>query len=91
MSQTRWITQTVCLVLLAGCTTYTPLEQLEAEALISGDWSLVEKREQRIARQKARRGDFCPDGSVAYCEISFGERSCQCVNAKALRSALVGY
>lgn len=78
------------LVLLAGCASYTPLEQLEADALVSGDWSLVEKRERMIAWQKARQGGQCPDRAVNYCVVSFGEKKCECVSSTSFRSALAG-
>ena len=44
------------LVLLGGCGTYTSLEQLEATAMLTGDWSEVEKRERIIARRNLRAG-----------------------------------
>ena len=39
------------LLILGGCSGYQTLEQLEDEALVSGDWSAVEKREELIARE----------------------------------------
>jgi hypothetical protein len=78
------------LVLLAGCGTYTPMEQLEADAFQSGDWSLVEQRERINARRDARRGPQCPDNMVSYCVSRFGQTNCQCVSSKVLRSALTG-
>jgi hypothetical protein len=77
-------------VFLAGCGTYTPLEQLEREALVSGDWSLVEQRERIISRANARPGAHCPDGTLNYCESRFGEKRCQCVSMRVVRSTLVG-
>lgn len=76
------------LVLLAGCGTYTPMEQLEADAFQSGDWSLVEQRERINARRGARHGVQCPDNAINYCESRFGKTNCQCVSTKALRAAL---
>jgi hypothetical protein len=78
------------LVLLAGCGTYTPLEQLESEAFATGDWSLVERREAVISRQNARSGAHCPDRTTNYCESKFGEMRCQCVSTKALRATFRG-
>lgn len=80
----------ISFVLLAGCGTYTPLEQLEREAFLSGDWSLVEQRERMISRQNARRGAQCPDKMTNYCVNNFGQTECQCVSSKVLRSALLG-
>lgn len=77
-------------VFLAGCGTYTPLEQLEREAFLSGDWSLVEQRERMVSRRDARRGTQCPDNMTNYCVNNFGKTTCQCVSSKILRSALLG-
>lgn len=69
----------IALVLLSGCGSFTTLEQLEAEALITGDWSAVEQRERIIERRKQRAGIQCPPGSVAICESFAGENRCSCV------------
>ncbi len=41
---------------LIGCAPVATLEELEAQAYVSGDWSEVEKRERIIARREARKG-----------------------------------
>jgi hypothetical protein len=79
------------LVLLAGCATYTPLEQLEAEAFATGDWSLVEQRERMISWQNARRGANCPDRMFSLCETGLGETRCQCVSTASFRSSFAEY
>ncbi len=69
----------LALCLLAGCTVGPTLEQLEAEALISGDWSAVERREAAIAKRRARNGPVCQAGLVAVCERYSSYERCSCV------------
>ena len=45
----------VCGSLLFGCADMRSLEELEDEAVITGDWSLVEAREALIAKRNSRR------------------------------------
>ena len=79
----------LALILLAGCAAVTPLEQLEAEAFISGDWTAVERRERLIARRESRK-THCPPGTVGYCAVDFGTNACSCIKSGALRSLLGG-
>ena len=73
-------------VFLAGCAGYTPTEQLEAEALLTGDWSAVEKREQRVARRNLHSSLRCAPGTVGYCEPYRTPDHCSCVNQKVIRA-----
>lgn len=67
------------LLLVAACAPMTSLEELEAEALQTGDWSFVEERETLIAKRNSRRPRRCPNGQVSLCEKSVGLYRCQCV------------
>ena len=78
-------------LVLAGCGTYTPMEELERQALLTGDWSAVEKREAALERRKARLGPQCPAGMLAVCDGTMGGNRCTCVKSDALRSALSRY
>ena len=73
----RGIVIIFAICVLAGCSTGPTLQQLEAEALITGDWSLVEQREARIARRK-QPGIACPSGSVGYCKVFMSDMQCTC-------------
>jgi len=80
------------LIVLAGCAGYTPLGQLEEEALLTGDWSAVEKRERLEVRRNLHSSMRCPPGTIAYCNrysradrYSRAER-CSCANSKEIRS-----
>ena len=81
------------LVLLAGCGTVTPLEELERQALITGDWSAVEARERMNERRRMRSGNnSCPGGFVAYCEGYGGQMECTCMTSQSVqRSLALGY
>ena len=76
------------LVLLSACGTYKSLEQLESEALVSGDWSAVELRERQLARRQSRSSIQCSSGLVGYCVADFGKQRCTCVEQDRLRSFL---
>ena len=67
----------------AACAPMPTLEELEAEALRTGDWTLVEQRELLIAKRNARRPMQCPSGMVSYCERQAGRLDCQCVSRSA--------
>ena len=63
---------------LAGCAAGPSLEDLKAEALVTGDWSLVERREAQIAR-RTQPGPSCPPGTVGYCQTFMSDKRCSCV------------
>ncbi|MDJ0698896.1 MAG: hypothetical protein QNJ07_03490 [Woeseiaceae bacterium] len=76
--------------LLVACTATPTMEQLEYQAMLSGDWSEVEKRERIIERRANRRGPQCPAGYIAYCERDFGQQNCVCAEKGAITSLLRG-
>ena len=78
----------VGVLVLSGCSTFVSLEELEDQAMITGDWSAVEEREKIIAKRKARLGTQCPNGMVNLCESRFGTVDCQCVNNNQVASLL---
>ena len=78
----------IALVLLSGCGAFTSLEQLEAEAMLTGDWSAVEMRERQIARRNLHSTMQCPPGEIGYCEADFGKNNCTCVDQDRLNAFL---
>ena len=78
------------LPLLGGCGGLTSLEQLEATAMLTGDWTEVEKRERILERRKLRAGPQCSPGRVAVCEAGAGSERCSCVRSANLHSLLGG-
>jgi hypothetical protein len=75
-------------IFITGCGSMRPLEQLEQQAFLTGDWSEVEKRERIIARRLARKGMHCPAGQVSFCEKRVGQSRCGCISNDEMRSAL---
>jgi hypothetical protein len=80
----RGIVIIFALCVLAGCSTGPTLEQLEAEALVTGDWSRVEQREARLARHKQRSGISCPPGTIGYCKAFMSDMECECVSQQSV-------
>lgn len=78
------------LLLLSGCGTFTTLDQLEATAMLTGDWSEVEKRERIVERRKQRAGPQCPPGTIAYCQSHMSKNRCNCVKSGVIHSLLGG-
>ena len=79
----------LALLLVAGCSSFVSMEQLEAEAILTGDWSAVESRERIIHRRNLRAGLQCPPGSIGYCELDYGQANCTCVEAEIIRSMFI--
>lgn len=77
--------------LLASCASFVPMEELETEALMSGDWSLVEQRERIIERRKLRSYMQCPPGYIGYCQEDFGRKGCSCVESAVVNAFLVSH
>lgn len=78
----------LALLSLAGCGTLVPLEQLEQDALLTGDWSAVEKRERIVARREMKNGPSCPSGQVAVCDVRMSKQRCSCVRSDAIFAIL---
>ena len=78
-------TGTLILVLALGaCAAPPTLKELEFQALRTGDWNAVERRERAMARRAEQQVPSCGTGQVQYCESSFGQQSCQCVSRQAV-------
>ncbi|MDH5304740.1 MAG: hypothetical protein OEW64_11685 [Gammaproteobacteria bacterium] len=75
----------LALVFLAACASGPTLGELEDQAMLSGNWAEVEKRERSLARRQAQRGLQCPTGYLSYCEDRYGDRSCSCVQREGFR------
>ncbi len=84
----KYLTILICASILSGCAVAVPMEELQAQALLSGDWSEVEKRERRIARRNSRENAACPRGGTALCVMRGAEMICDCVSQTAIRDLL---
>jgi hypothetical protein len=58
------------------------MEELEAEAMQTGDWTKVEEREVLQARRTGRAQSECPKGYAVLCksEADVGSENCTCVS-----------
>ena len=75
----------VVAILLGGCAASVPMAELERQAMLTGDWSAVEKRERQKARRAARNGPSCGRGFVSYCVDTGGFDRCTCITGQSLR------
>ncbi len=66
------------LVIVVGCAP-TPLEELEKEASITGDWTEVEWREERIKKRLRNVESECPYVSSNNCIEERSGLQCYCV------------
>lgn len=71
--------------IMAGCGPLPTLEELELQALASGDWTAVERRERLMARRAAQHGPSCPGQLVAICQSYGAMDRCSCVTRSELR------
>ena len=79
------------LFLLVGCASGPTLDELEKQALASGDWSAVESRERMIQRREMRAGLQCPTGYASLCTVMYGDKRCNCVPSRAINSLVAGF
>lgn len=73
------------ILLLGGCAAAVPLAELERQAMLTGDWSAVERRERQMARRVEVRGPFCAHGFVRYCVDAGSRDRCTCITEQRLR------
>jgi len=68
----------VALIFLVGCAGRPTLEQLEAEASTTGDWTEVEQRERMIERMRVQTEPECKEGYFYYCRVKGAQEICSC-------------
>ncbi len=78
-------------LLLSGCSSLASMEELERQAMLTGDWSAVEQRERILARREAERGLQCQSGEISFCEKYVGRTECICINNDEMRDVLAAY
>jgi len=69
----------IILCLLAACAAKPTMEELEAEASITGDWSAVEKREKMNRRMGVQDERQCEPGYMLMCNKRSAQEICSCV------------
>jgi len=76
----------ISLAIIVGCAPRPTLDQLEEEALVSGEWTTVEKREELVKKRLESTAPGCPighskkcieeqSGIQCYCRLSTDERN----------------
>ena len=77
---------------LTGCASQPSLQELEAQALQSGDWSAVEARERSLARRNGPgSSDACPRGKALVCNERLEEPSCYCASRNDFSRMIGGW
>ena len=87
--------KTIAVLLLGffvvGCAPYPTYEQLEDEAMLTGNWSKVERRERAMLRTGMRTQTQCDIGFIAMCQNEIGDVPCTCVSHEVLGGALASW
>jgi len=65
--------------LLSACAPQPTIEELEDQAMASGDWSAVERREEMYKRQRGESAQVCPIRHTKVCNQSGALDRCACV------------
>lgn len=74
----------ILLFLVVGCAPTT--DELIKQAHQTGDWTQVNQRLEAEANRAAERAVRCPAGTIRWCDNSYGDSVCSCVeNADAYR------
>jgi hypothetical protein len=63
---------------LAACASRPSMQELEDQAMASGDWSAVEAREETYERQRGESALVCPDRHTMVCRQSGASEKCGC-------------
>ena len=71
----------IFLVLLMGCSNRPTLEELEDQALVTGDWTAVEERERELRARAALTGEQepCPENATRVCFEKGMDVDCTCM------------
>ena len=69
----------VAVLLLCACAERKTLRELEVEALQTGDWSAVERREKKMAELQAKREANCKPNQTLVCETLASTSRCYCI------------
>ena len=74
------------LFLSAGCASRPSIEELELEAMRTGDWSQVEQRERMDRRMgRVTPDNMCDDNAIMLCSKKGAREQCDCVTPNVVR------
>jgi hypothetical protein len=82
----KYITVVLTVCLLWGCSSYSTLDELVADAEQTGDWSKVEERERILVKRAERHGTLCSKGEVYMCD----DHRCSCQPTEGLDKMVDG-
>ena len=74
------------LLMLVACAPST--QSLIKQAEITGDWTLVNKRHDKVDERKAKRAQSCPAGTRQWCTKEIRRKTCNCVDNSVVRRSL---
>ena len=74
----RAITIILLAMVVAACASRPSLEELEQQALATGDWQAVESREQMMIRRAQTSAPGCPRGQRKFCVANGAGIDCHC-------------
>jgi len=75
------LTVAMLLMVIVGCAARTPIEELQAEAEITGDWSAVQQHQRMDRRMNRVQGEeACNNGYVLACFTKGEREECGCVS-----------
>ena len=74
----------VAILVCTGCGSTKSLEDLESEAMISGDWTSVERRERQLRQQKRTAEFDCAADMTLVCVDNGSHEECTCMKRPRL-------
>ncbi len=69
------------LVIVVGCAPRPTLEQLEDEAMATGEWTTVERREEVTKKRLEATAPGCPVGQSKHCIEEQSGIQCYCLSS----------
>jgi hypothetical protein len=76
------------MLIFVGCAPQSTLEELEDEAVNSGEWEAVERREEVLKESLESRGPGCPPKQNKHCVEEQSGIQCYCLPEPGERHVL---
>jgi hypothetical protein len=74
----RIITIMLLALAITACASKPSLEELEEQAMVSGDWEAVEHREEMVKNRRLKSAPHCPRGQTKVCIENGTGIDCYC-------------
>jgi hypothetical protein len=75
----RIVTILLLTLVITACASRPTLEELEEQAMASGDWTAVEYHEEMARKRNGGDALNCPKGQTKFCVESGLRVDCKCV------------